>query len=73
MISLQDRILSHPISDPAYQKQLEADPIFQEVQEARDNLFWVSRAKEDLAIEEAAARHRLDAALAKAKLYESTL
>ena len=39
MISLQDRIMGHPISDPAYMAHLRTADVFNEVHAARNAFF----------------------------------
>lgn len=58
-MTLTEHIKRQPIMDAPYKRHLESAPIFNEVQEARRAV--------------AEADQRLKAALAKAKLFESTL
>ncbi len=73
MFNLTQHVMAHPIGDGPYERHLQAADIFNEVQAAREayeqawlNTFAVMKV-------ETAAKKRLQAAIAKAKLYESTL
>lgn len=73
MFSLTTHIAQHPICDGPYERHLQAADIFNEVQDARAEYeqAWLDTFASMKA--ETAAKKRLQAAIAKAKLYESTL
>lgn len=71
MISLQDRIMGHPISDPAYMAHLRTADVFNEVHAARNAFFREQERAVRARIAEENARTRYEAAIAKAKLMES--
>ena len=71
MISLQDRIMGHPISDPAYMAHLRTADVFNECQEARIAEAAALAAVNTAIIEHDKAVKRKEAAVAKAKLMES--
>ncbi|MEO0449067.1 MAG: hypothetical protein AAFZ74_01970 [Pseudomonadota bacterium] len=69
--SLVNHVSNHRPSDPDFQRQLDADPIFQEVQEARSDAIKATARSMVSQLLEQRAMDRLEAALAKAKLFES--
>lgn len=71
MFNLTQHVSNHRPSDPDFQRQLEADPIFQEVQEARKVWANAFDKSEQAAEDEAKAFAAYEAAVAKAKLFES--
>lgn len=71
MFNLTQHVSNHRPSDPDFQRQLEADPIFQEVRAARGLFFKAQERSVRAQVSERNARDRYEAALAKAKLFES--
>ena len=72
-MNLSAHIARHPIADEPYQRHLQAADIFNEVTDAREayEQAWLETYASMKA--ETKAKKRLQAAIAKAKLYESTL
>lgn len=73
MFNLTAHVKTQPMLDEPYKRHLESSPIFDEVQIAREEYeqAWLNTYTSMKA--ETEAKKRLQAAIAKAKLFESTL
>jgi hypothetical protein len=73
MFNLSARVAQHPINDGPYLRHLDGAVIFDEVVAARELFFREQERAARARVAEDAARKRYYAAIAKARLWESTL